>query len=82
MKVKNYERFWVDAEKTIDKDALDIVLLANVLEPRGHANISQIQCANTERFSTYEFDEIYRGIVYAGYPICHSIYIDEKLRQI
>lgn len=74
MKVKNYERFWVDAEKTIDKDALDIVLLANVLEPRGHANISQIQCANTERFSTYEFDEIYRGIVNAGYFISETYF--------
>lgn len=58
------------------KDSLSIVLLAHVQEPRGHKNNMQLQCSITERFSVEEFNEIYQGIVAAGYFI-HAVYFNE-----
>jgi D-alanine-D-alanine ligase len=51
------------------KDSLDIVLIAHVLEPRGHDNMMQLNCSEVEHFRTQEFDEIYHGIVDAGFFI-------------
>jgi len=51
------------------KDYLEIVLVANVLGPRGHDNIMQLNCSETEHFTPQEFDEIYRGVVDAGFFI-------------
>ena len=51
------------------KDSLEVVIVANVLGPRGHDNIMQLNCPETEHFTPQEFDEIYRGIVDAGFFI-------------
>jgi D-alanine-D-alanine ligase len=51
------------------KDFLEIVLVANVLGPRGHDNMMQLNCPETEHFTPQEFDEIYRGIVDTGFFI-------------
>lgn len=68
--------YWGASEKIISRDKLNIVLLAHVQEPRGHINQEQIQCAETERFSIDEFNEIYQGIVSAGYYI-QAVYFNE-----
>lgn len=67
---------WVRNETTINKNDLNIILLAHVQEPRGYMNPRQLQCSETERFSVKEFSEIYRGIVNAGYYI-QSVYYNE-----
>ena len=56
-------------ENRINKNDLNIILLAHVMEPRGYKNKEQLQCSDTERFSIDEFNEIYQGIVNAGYYI-------------
>ena len=63
-------------ENRINKNDLNIILLAHVLEPRGYKNKEQLQCSDTERFSIDEFNEIYQGIVNAGYYI-QSVYFNE-----
>ena len=68
--------FWEKSSNKFDKDALNIILLAHVQEPRGHINTAQLQCTETERFSVEEFNEIYQGIVTAGYYI-QSVYYNE-----
>jgi D-alanine-D-alanine ligase len=50
-------------------DSMDIVLVAHVLGPRGHDNMMQLNCSETEHFTLQEFDEIYKGIVNAGFFI-------------
>lgn len=61
--------FWDEDKLGITKASLDIILLAHVQEPRGHICEDQIQCSDTERFSIDEFNEIYQGIVNAGFYI-------------
>lgn len=68
--------FWEHNNMEIDKDQLSIVLLAHVQKPRGHINRAQLQCSETERFSIKEFNEIYQGIVNAGYYI-QAVYYNE-----
>lgn len=51
------------------KDFLEVVIVANVLGPRGHDNMMQLNCPETEHFTPQEFDEIYQGIVDAGFFI-------------
>ena len=68
--------FWEENSNKFNKDALNIILLAHVQEPRGHINTAQLQCTETERFSVEEFNEIYQGIVTAGYYI-QSVYYNE-----
>ena len=46
---------------------IDVVLIAHVLQPRGHDNQKQINCALTEHLTLDEFNDIYRGIVNAGF---------------
>lgn len=60
----------------INKEYLSIILLAHVQPPRGHINQAQLQCNETERFSIEEFNEIYQGIVNAGYYI-QAVYYNE-----
>lgn len=52
-------------DKCVDK--IDIVLVAQVLGPRGHDNPQQLNCSETEHFTVCEFNEIYNGIVDAGF---------------
>lgn len=68
--------FWERGGIVIDKGQLDIILLAHVQQPRGHINSTQLQCSGTERFSIDEFNEIYQGIVNAGYYI-RAVYFNE-----
>ena len=68
--------FWEQTHVPISQAVLNIVLIAHVREPRGHMNISQLQCSETERFSIDEFNEIYQGIVAAGYFV-QAIYFNE-----
>ena len=67
---------WVHSKATIEKNRLSIILLAHVQPPRGHINLLQLQCSDTERFSVEEFNEIYQGIVNAGYYV-QSVYYNE-----
>lgn len=68
--------FWTSEEKTINKDAINIILLAHVQPPRGYSNHNQLQCSVTEHFSVEEFNEIYQGIITAGYYI-QAVYYNE-----
>ena len=68
--------FWTKEENKVNKNVLNIILLAHVQQPRGYVNNSQLQCSETERFSIEEFNEIYQGIVSAGYYI-QSVYYNE-----
>ena len=70
--------FFGDQGKPIIQNSiLNVVLIAHVREPRGHINPGQLQCSDAERFSVEEFNEIYRGIVNAGYYIC-AVYYNER----
>lgn len=75
MKQQIFNRLWW-RNQNIDKNHLSIVLLAHVQQPRGHINQAQLQCSETERFSIEEFNEIYQGIVNAGYYI-QIVYYNE-----
>lgn len=68
--------FWEQAHVPISQAELNVVLIAHVREPRGHMNTLQLQCSETERFSIEEFNEIYQGIVAAGYFV-QAIYFNE-----
>lgn len=68
--------FWEQTHVPISQAVLNVVLIAHVCEPRGHTNISQLQCSETERFSIDEFNEIYQGIVAAGYFV-QAVYFNE-----
>ena len=69
-------KFWEQVHVPVSQAALNVVLIAHVREPRGYMNISQLQCSETERFSIDEFNEIYQGIVVAGYFV-QAIYFNE-----
>ncbi len=69
-------KFWEQVQVPISQAELNIVLIAHVREPRGYMNISQLQCSEIERFSIDEFNEIYQGIVSAGYFV-QAIYFNE-----
>ncbi len=58
-----------DITNNFDKDNIDIVLVAHVLTPRGYDNPKQLNCSITEHFTVQEFNEIYTGIVNAGFFI-------------
>lgn len=75
LKRTDFTQFWWK-NSGIDKAQLSIVLLAHVQQPRGHINQAQLQCSETERFSIEEFNEIYQGIVNAGYYI-QAVYYNE-----
>lgn len=68
--------FWEHLNVPISQAELNVVLIAHVREPRGHMNVAQLQCSETERFSIDEFNEIYQGIVAAGYFV-QAIYFNE-----
>ena len=69
-------KFWEHISVPILQTELNVVLIAHVREPRGYTNITQLQCSDTERFSVDEFNEIYQGIVAAGYFV-QAIYFNE-----
>ena len=73
MSAKN---FWTQTFVPISQAMLNVVLIAHVREPRGHMNATQLQCSETERFSIDEFNEIYQGIVEAGYFV-QAVYFNE-----
>jgi D-alanine-D-alanine ligase len=50
-------------------NSISVVLIAHVLGPRGYDNINQLNCSETEHFTVQEFDEIYQGIINAGFFI-------------
>ena len=64
--------------KTTDelKTEISIVLIAHVYEPRGNRNAIQLQCRDTERFSIDEFNDIYQGIVAAGFFV-QNVFFNE-----
>ena len=68
--------FWKEEKYKICKDYMNIVLIAHVVSPRGNINKNQLQCSKTERFSIEEFNEIYQGIVAAGYFV-QCVYYNE-----
>ena len=68
--------FWEDANYRIHKEYVNIILIAHVVSPRGNINKNQLQCSRTERFSLEEFNEIYQGIVSAGYFV-QTVYYNE-----
>lgn len=69
-------KFWEKTHVPISQAELNIVLIAHVREPRGHMNTTQLQCSETERFSIEEFNEIYQGIVDAGYFV-QAVFFNE-----
>ena len=68
--------FWEETHVPISQAVLNVVLIVHVREPRGNMNTSQLQCSETERFSIDEFNEIYQGVVAAGYFV-QAIYFNE-----
>ena len=68
--------FWEETHVPISQAVLNVVLIVHVREPRGHMNTLQLQCSETERFSIDEFNEIYQGVVAAGYFV-QAIYFNE-----
>ena len=68
--------FWEQVHVPISQAVLNVVLIAHVREPRGHMNTLQLQCSEIERFSIEEFNEVYQGIVAAGYFV-QAIYFNE-----
>ena len=67
-------KFWEQIPTS--QTTLNVILIMHVREPRGHINSTQLQCSKTERFSIDEFNEIYQGIVAAGYFV-RAIYFNE-----
>lgn len=76
MENQSFIPFWLHNNITSAKKNINIILLAHVQEPRGHINQKQLQCSETERFSIEEFNDIYQGIVNAGYYI-QAVYYNE-----
>lgn len=68
--------FWEQVHVPNPQTALNVVLIAHVRKPLGYMNTAQLQCSQTERFSIEEFNEIYQGIVTAGYFV-QAIYFNE-----
>ena len=48
-------------------DTISIVIVAHVLNPRGYTCAKQINCSELEQFTVQEFNEIYQGLVKAGF---------------
>lgn len=69
-------KFWEQVHVPVSQAVLNVVLIAHVREPRGNMNVTQLQCSEAERFSIDEFNEIYQGIVAAGYFV-QAIYFNE-----
>lgn len=69
-------KFWEHVNVPVSQAELNVVLIAHIREPRGHMNIRQLQCSETERFTIDEFNEIYQGIVDAGYFV-QAVYFNE-----
>lgn len=74
MRASNEKHFIKNHEMKICKELINIILVAHVFEPRGIINHNQIQCSSTERFSVEEFNEIYQGIVNAGFFISQTFF--------
>lgn len=68
--------FWNDERVLNYTNIINVILLAHVQQPRGYRNPAQLQCSETELFSIEEFNEIYQGIVSAGYYI-QAVYFNE-----
>ena len=66
--------FFKTQEEKICKDLLNVILVAHVFEPRGTLNLKQLQCSSAERFTIEEFNEIYQGIVNAGFFISQTFF--------
>lgn len=73
---RSFTPFWMHSNTKIDPNQFNIILLAHVEPPRGRINSAQLQCSATERFSIEEFNEIYQGIVNAGFFI-QAVYYNE-----
>lgn len=74
MRASSRKRFFTSHEMRISKESIKIILVAHVFEPRGKVNEQQIQCSRLEWFSIEEFNEIYQGIVNAGYFISYTFF--------
>ncbi|MCR5012732.1 MAG: ATP-grasp domain-containing protein [Lachnospiraceae bacterium] len=74
MRASDDIHFFKSFEKKINKESISVILVAHVFEPRGILNRDQIQCSLTERFSVEEFNEIYQGIVNAGFFISQTFF--------
>lgn len=74
--LSNNFMFWSNKKIENIKRSLNIVLVAHVHSPRGKSNPYQLQCSATERFSVDEFNEIYQGIVAAGFFV-KEVYFNE-----
>ena len=57
-------------------NSLEVVLVANVMAPRGYDNPIQKNCSETEHFTVQEFNEIYQGIVEAGFFIKRTFFAE------
>lgn len=62
-------------------ETLDVVLLAQVVEPRGHDNPLQLNCSDTEHFTEAEYKEIYQGIINAGFYIKQVFFSEIEFLQ-
>lgn len=71
-----FVKFWDQGDTPVSLEALNVILIAHVREPRGYMNNDQLQCSETERFSVEEFNEIYQGIVSAGFFL-QAIFFNE-----
>lgn len=58
------------------QNQLNIILIAHVDTPRGIKNSYQIQCSSSEILTLNEFNDIYRGIVDAGFFI-QNVFFNE-----
>lgn len=69
--ILNFNKALDNANIILEKniETLEIVLVAHVLTPRGYDNPIQKNCSETEHFTIQEFNEIYQGIVGAGFFI-------------
>ena len=59
----------IKIDKNLDniRNKLDIILIANVVSPRGYTNKKQkLDCHKNEKFTYEEFNEIYKGIINAN----------------
>lgn len=74
----NFKKIIEDAEHLLGGviNTADIVLVANVLGPRGYDNTLQANCSETEHFTVQEFNEIYQGIINGGFFI-RKVYFSE-----
>lgn len=76
MNIQKPDPFWGQFDGVIDRNQLSVFLIAHTQPPRGHLNMAQLQCSESERFSVEEFNEIYQGIVTAGFYV-QGVYFNE-----